>query len=325
MILVVAVIAGILVWQKKWGKSQIDIVVNKDEYATKSPPENPIIRQDESVSLVISKSTTENEFFYPADEIENMMKSLYEEAGAHINEDVDAYIDLAVFEADLHASLANGWTPPWQNLAPKLTREECVKMPTLELSEACFSSSVFARELLLFDKPILSFSRLKILYPCYAELFERDDLWEGVLSAYSLYASHLGPESEPNETINSLMGLDNLPRIFQLPNMRKQLEGKELLFVHAQLESIKKIRSYIEGDTDDFLVSSTPFFSVTTPVSLVNLTLVFMQKVSVSQSASAIDTISELQLPKSPKMGQIKNYMDISITEIEQFLNSYQE
>jgi hypothetical protein len=42
-----------------------------------------------------------------------------------------------------------------------------------------------------------------------------------------------------------------------------------------------------------------------------------MQKASITQSSSAIDTISNLRLPKKPKMGEVKNYMDVSITEIE--------
>ncbi len=321
VIFVVAIITGIFIWQKKWGENQIDIVVNKDNYATKSPPEKPIAHQNKLVSLVKSKSTTEGEPVYSTDELENIMEYFDEEAEKEIN----AHLDLLQFETDLRTSLANGWTPAWQNLAPKLTRKECVKMSTLELSEACFSSSIFARAHLIYDKPIYAFSRLKILYPCYAELFKRDDLLEGVLSAYSLYASGLDPEGEPNEIIDSLMGLDTLPLIFQLPNMLKQLKGKELQFVHAQLEAIKKIRSYIDGDADDSLTSSTPFFTAKTPVSLVQYTLAVMRKASISRSASAIDTITGLQLPIKPKMGQIKTYLDISIKEIEQFLNSYQE
>ena len=316
-ILVVVIIIGVFAWKK----SQTDIVINKDNYAAKSSPEKPIAHQDELATPVKSKSTTEADFVSSAAELETIMKLFYEDT----DKEIDNRIDFVEFETDLRASLANGWTPPWQNLAPKLTRKECVKMSTSELSEACFSSSIFARELLLFDEPKFSFSRLKILYPCYAELFKREDLWEGVRDAYVLYASRLDPKGEPNEVIDSLMGLENLPRIFLLPNMREQLKGRELVFVRAQLESIKKIRSYLAGDTDDSLTSSTPFFSATTPVTLVNYALVFMRKTSVGQSASAIDTISKLRLPVKPNMGEIKNYMDISIKEIEQFLNSYRE
>lgn len=315
-----AIVATIFVWRQYLQKTEIMVKENNCSKLP-TPENNSAIPYNKPALSIKPKNGKENEFFRPADELENLMKSLYEEAGDHINKEAN----MALFEADLRTSLANGWTPPWQNLAPKLTREECAKMSTLELSKVCFSSSIFARELMLHDRPIFGFSRLKILYPCYAELFERDDLWEGVLSAYSLYASSLDPKGEPNKAINAVMGLDNLPRIFQLPKMQKQLEGREILFVCAQLEAIKKIRSYIEGDADEALVSSTPFFSITTPISLVNLTMVFMQKVSLSQSASVIGDISELRLPKKPQMGQIKNYMDTSINGIEHFITSYQK
>jgi hypothetical protein len=319
-----AIVVGIFIWRQYLQKTEI--MLKESNYTKVPAPENnPAIPYSEPALAIKPENKEEKEFFRPADELEKMMQSLYKEVGDHLNKEADDYINLALFEKDLRTSLANGWTPPWQNLAPTLTREECAKMPTLDLSKVCFSSSIFARESMLFDEPLFTFSRLKILYPCYAELFERDDLWEGVLSAYSLYASGLDPAGEPNKVIDAMMGLDNLPRIFQLPTLQAQLEGREILFVFAQLEAIKKVRSYIEGDADEALVSSTPFFSMTTPISLVNLTMVFMQKVSLSQSASAIGAISELQLPKKLQMGQIKNYMDISINEIENFINSCQK
>lgn len=315
--LIVAAIGGVCIWLKKGENRQFDVVANKGNHAAKSFRENPAPPQKESVLLVASRDTREEELVYPAGDVNSIMAFLSKEAKAPV--------DLAQFEADLRRSLAGGWTPPWPNITPKLTREECVKMATPELARVCFSTGLLARAQLIYDKPIYAFSRLKILYPCYEELFKRDDLWEGVLSAYSLYASHLDPKGEPNSVMDAFMGLDNLPRMFQLPKLQEQLEGRELLFVRAQLEAIKGIRSYIEGDANESLVSSTAFFSTTTPFSIVNLTLAFMKRASVSRSASAIDTMSRMGLPQKPTMGQVKGYMDVSITEIERFLNSYQE
>jgi hypothetical protein len=307
-------------------------------------PNQQPVSDPKPVGLLSSKSTAEDTLFYPAKEVDKIVTSLFEEANAHI--------DMAEYEANTRRSLANGWTPPWQNITPNLTREECMKLPTSKLAEACFSSSLLTRYLLIHNEPIYAFSSLKVIYPCYGELFERDDLWTGVLSAYSIYASNLylvnepdkiidpliglqtipsiyssnpNPANKTNKIIDSLIGLQTLPCIFHLPKMREQLKGRELLFVRAQLEALKGIRFYINGDPNEATVSSTPFFSMTAPVSLINYSLAFMKKASASQSASAINTISKLGISKKPTMGELKNYMDVCIAEIEQFLNSYQK
>ena len=261
----------------------------------------------------------ENEFFYPSSKnrLESLSKTIYE------NPDVN--IDLTKYEANVRESLANGTTErAWQNLDPNLTVEECKKLTTAKLAQVCFSTSLLTRHLLATsNRPVYVFAMLKIRYHCYGELFERDDLWKGVLDAYSLYAAALETKGDPNKVIDSIMGLNELPNVFQYNKMREQLNGKEIQFVRAQLEALKKIRSFIKDDKDDSTVSSTPFFSVTAPMSLVNHSLVFMEKVSKDKSKPAIDNISRLRLTKTPKMKEVKNYIDISIAEIEQFLDSY--
>ncbi|MBN1974385.1 MAG: hypothetical protein JW787_12150 [Sedimentisphaerales bacterium] len=261
----------------------------------------------------------ENEFFYPSskDRLESLRKTIYE--------NTDDKIDLTQFEVDLRKSLADGKISAWQNLVPKLTREECAQMPTSELAGVCFSTSLFTRLLLIYDRPVYAFSAAKIRCPCYEELFRRDDLWKGVLSAYSLYSSGLNPKGEPNDVIDAVMGLSNLPLFFQYPKMRQQLEGREILFIRAQLEALKKFRSFITDDEDESLVSSSPFFKLTTSISLVNYSLVLIQKISADKSKSVIDNISKLRLSRTPKMKEIKNYVDVSLAEIEKYVKSYKD
>lgn len=272
-----------------------------------------------ALTALTANEPNENEFFYPSskDRVERLGKTIYE--------NTDANIDLTNYEANLRKSLANGTIGrAWQNLDPNLTAEECRKLTTAKLAQVCFSTSLLTRHLLASsNRPVYVFAMLKIRYPCYGELFERDDLWKGVLDAYSLYAAALETKGDPNKVIDSIMGLNELPNVFQYNKMREQLNGKEIQFVRAQLEALKKIRSFIKDDKDDSTVSSTPFFSVTAPMSLVNHSLVFMEKVSKDKSKPAIDNICKLRLRKTPKMKEVKNYIDISIVEIERFLDSY--
>ena len=277
--------------------------------------ESSLAAQKDPNSSITSNGTVGDDFYYPSDRLEYIRRTIYEDT---VNDAV-----IIRFEENVRKSIADGFAEPWQNLVPKLTREQCVKMPTPELAKVCFSTSLFTRLLLIYDRPVYAFSIAKIRYPCYEELFNRDNLWEGVLSAYSFYSSSLNPKGEPNDVIDAIMGLNNLPLFFQYPPMRRQLEGREVLFVRAHLEALKNIRSFIKDDKDNSTVSSTQFFSVTTPISLVNYSLVLLQKVSTDKSKSVIDNISKLRLSKTPEMKEVKKYIDICINEIEPFLDSY--
>ena len=263
-----------------------------------------------------SNSTAETIFYNPTDRLEYIIRSIYEDT---MNE-----ADISRLEEEQRKSLADGFAGPWQNLVPKLTREECAKMTTPELAKVCFETSIFSRLQLIYNRPITAFIVAKVRYPCYEELFNRDDLWKGVLEAYSLYSSGLDPKGEPNDVIDAVMGLINLPLFFQYPPMRQQLEGREILFVRAQLDALKNIRSFIKDDKDDSTVSAAPFFSVATPIELINYSLVFIQKLSPDKSKSVIDKISKIRLSKTPKMKEVKDYIDISIIEIEKYLKSYE-
>ena len=229
-------------------------------------------------------------------------------------------LELIEFENHMRKIVADGWRPPWHKMAPDFTAEECSKMTTSELSEAFFSTSIFARETLIVNNPEHSFIRMKILFPCFNELYHRDDLCDGVLDAYYLHSSILTPEADPNDIVSGFVGLKTLPKTFELPSMRQQMVGRELSFVRAQLDALKIIRSYIENDPDNDLISSTPYFDLSTPISLIDYSLYFMNRHSPSDSASAINEMSKLKIEKTPTMGEVKKFMDVSITEIEKYL-----
>jgi len=293
------------------------LVVASISFGQGQTQERSFIVSEELNSLNASNEITKENFYFPTDKLEYIRRCIYESS--------DDEISMKRYEDDLRKSIADGNVGPWQNLVPKLTREECIKMPTSELAQVCFSTSLFTRLLLLYDKPVHAFSVAKVRYPCYEELFNRDDLWQGILGAYSIYSSGLDPKGEPNNVMDAIIGLDNLPLVFQCNKMREQLKGRELLFIRAQVNALKKIRLYIKNDDDNSTVSATPFFSVTAPISMINHSLVFAQKVSEEKSKTLIDNISKLQLSTKPKMGDIKNYIDISIAEFQQLLNSYPE
>lgn len=220
-------------------------------------------------------------------------------------------IRLAKFKKSVEKSFNRGWRPAWYKVAPDLTAEECSKMATSELAKECFSSSVYCRELLI-SQPKHAFVKMEVFYPCYKELFNRDDLWKGVMEAYPFLSARLYSKSSDTRTsIDALITLQELKYIFRLPKISEQIKGKELLFIRSHLDALKGIRLYMDND-------SIPFFSLTAPVALLNQSVYFMRK--LSPGAPEIDAICNLKLRKKPRTGESKAFLDASISEIERFL-----
>ncbi len=74
--------------------------------------------------------------------------------------------------------------------------EDYQKMPTSELAADCFSRSVFATTILKYKEPQFGIQTLTIMHDGFAELFERDDLWTGIHSAYGDLGSQLTPDAD---------------------------------------------------------------------------------------------------------------------------------
>jgi hypothetical protein len=252
-----------------------------------------------------------NDAFFPfrEDALANSERAMFEKIDPNV---------LAQYEADARKSLESGGIPPaWQNLAPKLTSEQCAKMSTVDLAQSCFSSSYLTRRLLAENrKAAHTLVAVTVWYPCYRELFKREDLWKGVLKAYSTYVSSLDPRRDSNGVIDGSMGMGTVRDLFQLPRLQDQVRGRELLFVRAQLDSLKTIHSYLEGDL------KAGSFALGAPISLLQHTLIFMRRGAPDRAGPAISRICRIPLSRTPTTGQMRTYLDAVMPEIEQFLKA---
>lgn len=92
-----------------------------------------------------------------------------------------------------------------------------------------------------------------------------------------------------------------------------------MLFVEAQLNVLKAIRAYIAADKDSSTQSDTPFFGLSLPTSLVNSALALISLSPEAVARRAVEDVSRIRLPEKHTMGDVKNYMDVSIRSIEQY------
>jgi hypothetical protein len=257
-----------------------------------------------------------NDTYFPfrEDALANSERAMFEKIDPNV---------LAQYEADARKGFERGGIPPaWQNMAPKLTPEQCAKMSTVDLAQVCFSSSYLTRRLLAENrKTAHTLITVTVWYPCYRELFKREDLWKGVLRAYSTYASRLDPRHDSNTVIDGWMGLGAVRDLFQLPKLQEQVQGRETLFVRAQLDSLKTIRSSLNGEPKAESSSSMPFV-LGAPISLLQDTMVFMRRADPDRAGPTISRICKIPLSGNPTVGQMKTYLDAVMPEIEQFLKT---
>lgn len=230
--------------------------------------------------------------------------------------------DLARYERMLRADMEIEGPPRvLADMLPKMEVENSADVSTEALAKACFKSSVLARRQLASSQsnPAYALTEVKVFYPVYEEYLGRIDAWKGWLAAYSSYASAMGSNSNANELIDALIGMQTLTSLFWEPGMRSQLKGKELLFIEAQLEALKSFRAYLFSDKDERATSSTTFFSLTVPASLVNSALALMIQSGGEDVRGEIVAVTSFTLPENYTMGDVENYLDLAIGCIDDF------
>ena len=85
----------------------------------------------------------------------------------------------------------SGWKPPWQGYKDVKDRSYYEKLTTEDLAKECFSTSLWAREMLIYNRPAYGIARAGIFHDGFAVLYERPDFWEAIASVYIHLAQKL--------------------------------------------------------------------------------------------------------------------------------------
>ncbi len=191
-------------------------------------------------------------------------------------------------------------------------------LSTVPLAKECFSQGIFWAEMMLFDNSEFAFQRLKIMHNGYSELFKRKDMWKGILAVYEMLYSKIDPKSELKEIVEASRGLDSFQKLYGFPQFKKQIKGREEVFLNANLNALKRFRWYIEEYDPEKIGTNMPFYCA--PCSVADVALMLMKQVNYRKYAEIIPEIIDIRWSQEQKIGDVKSFFDQVITALEESL-----
>ncbi len=231
--------------------------------------------------------------------------------------------ELAEWEADLKASLKGGWKAPWSNLAPKLTAEEIRSLGTEELTQACLSSGLAARTLLLYSNPTTAIKRLKILYPAFGELFAREDAWRVIPTALVLHARQFDANAPSTQNVNAFMGIVTALDFYRAKGFAYRFAGHERELITAHVSALKRIREYYRAVAEREAIGEDKHYYVCTrtPVLTADWALVLLKRVSPGDYESRT-VVTRAALGRKVTRRDVMSYVDAVLAELDRFLRT---
>jgi hypothetical protein len=231
---------------------------------------------------------------------------------------IDAH-DLELLEAQFEEYLNDGvikiHREDWE-----LDTEYCKGLDTITLAKKCFSSVTFSIQMGLFaGREEIAFMRLRVSHAGFAELFERDDLWKGILAVYDMLDTKIDPNSELNDIIHASTTHDALSNMYFFPPFKNQLKGREQLFFDANLKTLKMYRYFLKNIDQYKGKAKIPFYR--SPFTVARVALMLQESLNQQKYDEIISEISEVRFTQKQKMADIEYYIDLVIPAIEMGTN----
>jgi len=224
----------------------------------------------------------------------------------------------------------SGWKPPWQGYKNVKDRSYYEKLSTEDLAKECFSTSLWAREILIYDRPAYGIARAGIFHDGFAVLYERPDFWEAIASVYIHLARNLAEikvekkqsnlqnlSVEERTQMDILFNLQTLKYAYTYPLFVQKLKGREELLLRANMEALKSVLSYAkEAEHRD-----KPFWGTTVAYGLSRPVFALLKRTNPDNYSEIIGRLENTELSfKSPNPAQARSYIRMVISTVEQVL-----
>lgn len=184
-----------------------------------------------------------------------------------------------------------------------------------KLSEECFSKPIFSFELAIFDDPRLGYERLKMFHNGFQVLFQRSDMWAGILHTYEYLSSKLNIESDLVTIVEASGNLYELKELYAFPEFKEQVKGREKIFLAANLKVLKQYDSYLENYDPIKLGSEIPFFCE--PCSVAQVALMLTHQVDPKRYYSIESEVKNIRWPKEQNIQDLKDFIKIIVNKLE--------
>jgi len=217
-------------------------------------------------------------------------------------------------------SKERGWKPPWAGYKGVRSRAEYEKMSTADLAKECFSTSLWAREIFVHNKPAYGISRAGGFHDGYSVLYERPDFWDGMVSVYEYLSVRLGKAEEEHERMDILFNLQTLRWAYTYPDFRKTLPGHERDLLRAHVAALKAVLSYT---TEAKQRPKGPFWGAQVASGLTGPSLALLKRVDPKAYLRLFEQIQTIEISNTKSSrDQVANYLQLVIPQLEQALTA---
>jgi len=224
----------------------------------------------------------------------------------------------------------SGWKPPWQGYKDAKDRSYYEKLSTKDLARECFSTSLWAREIIIYNRPAYGIARAEIFHDGFAVLYERPDFWEAIASVYIHLAQKLAEikleqkqtnpqtlSAERRTQMDILFNLKTLQYVYTYPLFLQKLKGREELLLRANLEALRAVLSY----TRESEHSDKPFWGTTVAYGLSRPMFALLKKTNPDKYSEIIGRLENTELSfKNPDPAQTRSYIRMVVSTVEQAL-----
>ncbi len=226
--------------------------------------------------------------------------------------------DLAEFKKEQIELKKSGWKPPWKGYKHVRSRADYEKMKTADLAKECFSTSLWAREMFIYDKPAYGILRAGIYHDGFAVLYEREDFWEGMISVYKHLCDKLGETKEEKERMDILFNLQELQHAYSYPAFHQRLSGHERALLQANVAALKAVLFYT---TEAKETPDRPFWGAGVAYGLSCQVFALLKRINSKAYSRLLEQIQTIEISfMKPEPSQVASYIRLVISRVEQAL-----
>jgi hypothetical protein len=194
-------------------------------------------------------------------------------------------------------------------------------LDTVKLVEDCFSRPIFALEMQIYENPIIGYHSLKIFHNGFTELFEREDLWRGLLHIYDVLSAKISAESDLSTIMSASDHLRAIEKLYMTSPFREQVKGREKEFLVANLKVLQRYKKYLEEYDYQKLGTEEGSAGVFgEPCSVARVALMLAKQVNPSQYARIEPAITNVRWPMQQRIEDLKSFIDLVTTSLEGFV-----
>jgi len=213
-----------------------------------------------------------------------------------------------------------GWKPPWEGYKRTKSRRYYEKLGTTDLATQCFSTSLWARETLIYDEPRYGVVRAGIYHDGFSVLYQRSDFWDGIAAVYRHLSQKLGKAKGEKERMDILCNLQTMQHAYTYPLFRERLKGHEKALLRANLLALKAVLSYTREAKQQ---QEGPFWGAGVAYGLSCPVSALLKRLDPEKYSRLLGRLHRAELSfTKPDPAQVETYIELFIARVEQALAS---